>query len=344
MIRQPNHQQGVALIIALVITTIAVSLASLAMYRQQLQIRLSGNILSLEQAYEYAVGMEDWSKKILEQDYNDNPNVDSLQEDWATLLPPIPIPGGSLTGQLFDLQGRINLNALALDYKPKKTTAVRGTSAGGGKQVYKTDDLIYNRIVTLIQKIDTEQTLGPPQNFTDTIQDWIDKDDEEKEGGAESNYYQSLEKPYMTANALITNPSEVLLLKGMTKELYGKLLPFISTSPSKTINVNTAPKEVLEAVGFDTNAVNSIIKLRDEAPFESMTDFWDSTEVKDLFDPKTELGKRKKDYSITLGNTTNYFLLKGQVNINNTRIFINSILERKKGKVRVIMRDYGNPF
>jgi len=47
--------------------------------------------------------------------------------------------------------------------------------------------------------------------------------------------------------------------------------------------------------------------------------------------------------ALTLGNTTNYFLLQGQVNINNARIFINSVLERKQGKVRVIMRDYSKP-
>ena len=342
MKKKAKQQQGVALIIALVITTIAISLASLAMYRQQLQIRLSGNISNLEQAYEYAVGMEDWSKKILEQDYKDNPKVDSLQEDWATLLPPIPIPGGSLNGQLFDLQGRINLNTLKLKLNAPKTPPT-GTSVGGGKTVYKTEDLIHNRISALIQKIDTEQTLGPAENFTDAVQDWIDKDDEEKAGGAESNYYQSLERPYMTANTLITNPSEILLLKGMTKELYTKLSPFISTLPSKTININTAPKEVLEAIGFDSTAVDSIIKARDEVPFENMNDFWELSEVKNLFAPTAELGKRKKDYTVTLGNTSNYFLLQGQVNINNARIFINSILERKKGKVRVIMRDYSKP-
>jgi len=58
-----KKQQGVALIIALVITTVAISLASVAMYRQRIQIRLSGNISNLEQAYQYAIGMEDWSKK-----------------------------------------------------------------------------------------------------------------------------------------------------------------------------------------------------------------------------------------------------------------------------------------
>ena len=349
--KQHARQQGVALIIALVITTIAVSLASLAMYRQQLHIRLTGNISNLEQAYEYAVGMEDWSKKILEKDYKDNPKVDSLQEDWAFELPPIPIPGGSLKGQLFDLQGRINLNSLIAHFpkiKPPKKSA--GTSVGGGipsaekKPVFKTETLVYEQVVKLIQKIDTEQALGPAENFADTVKDWIDTDDEERQGGAESAYYQSQEHPYMSANSLLMSNSELLLLKGLNKELIEKLSPLISSLPKESkINVNTAEKEVLEALGFDQETIKDIKSARDDAPFENMQEFWDLDKVKTLFAPKTEMGKRKANYQQILSNTSNYFLLQGQVNINNARIFINSVLERKQGKVRVIMRDYSKP-
>lgn len=344
-----HQQKGVALIIALVITTIAVSLASLAMYRQQLQIRLSGNISNLEQAYEYAVGMEDWSKKILEKDYKDNPKVDSLKEDWAFELPPIPIPGGSLKGQLFDLQGRINLNTLIANFPKIKPKKKNGPNGKGGldklnKQAFKTETLVYEQIVKLITKIDTEQTLGPAQNFADTVKDWVDKDDEESQGGAESAYYQSQERPYMSANSLLMNNSELLLLKGMTKEITEKLLPLVSSLPKDTkININTAEKEVLEAIGFDQATIKDIKAARDKAPFETMQDFWDLDKVKIFFDPNTERGKRKANYKQILSNTSNYFLLQGQVNINNARIFINSVLERKKGKVRVIMRDYSKP-
>ncbi len=350
-----KKQQGVALIIALVITTVAVSLASLAMYRQRLQIRLSSNISNLEQAYQYAIGMEDWSKKILEKDYKDNPNIDSNQEDWHVALPPIPIQGGSLIGQLEDLQGRINLNALLMKYptlahatRPPSRTGADKSGATNNRQdktkVTKTESLIYKRLSALIATIDKEQTLGPPENFVDTLWDWIDKDDKERQGGAESNYYQSLEVPYMAANAPLMNVSELLLLKDLNKEIVEELKPLVSTLPKDTtINLNTAPLEVLKAIGFDDTTATAIKKARDETPFKSLNDFWGLEEVKTLFAPNTEMGQKKANYAQTLSVNSHYFLLKGQVNINNTRLFINSILERKKGKVRVIMRDYRKP-
>ncbi len=369
--RSQSNQQGVALIIALVITTIAVSLASLAMYRQQLQIRLSTNISNLEQAYEYAAGMEDWSKKILEQDYKDDPKVDSLQEDWASDLPPIAIPGGSLKGRLFDLQGRINLNSLNNTFKKIKPKSNPNGSPGSSpndgppgsspndgppgsspngpqgtpqKPTFKTETLVYNIVANLITTIDKEQTLGPPENFSDTLKDWIDKDDEESQGGAESSYYQSQEHPYMSANSLLMDKSELILLKGMTKEITEKLLPLVSTLPKDSkINVNTAEKEVLEAIGFDQETIADIKSARDETPFKTMQDFWNLDKVKTFFAPTTEAGKKKANYQQILSNTSDYFLLQGQVNINNARLFINSVLERKNGKVRVIMRDYSKP-
>ncbi|MCK5897079.1 MAG: type II secretion system minor pseudopilin GspK [Cocleimonas sp.] len=346
-----HKQRGIALVIALMITTLAISLASIAMYRQQIQIRLTSNISSLEQAYQYAVGMEDWSKKTLEQDYKDNPRVDHEKENWASKLPPISIEGGVLVGQLFDLQGRLNLNSIDMIY-PKLPQSRAGAIAipGGAnqpktKKVFKTEPLIYRRITDLVAKIDTEQTLGPPENFTDTLWDWIDSKDDEKQGGAESGYYQSLEKPYMAANAPLTDISELRLLKGLTKDLIEDLKPLVSTLPKDTkINLNTAPKEVLAAIGFDSGTVNAIKTARENIPFEDMNDFWALPEVSTLFATGTEMGKRKANYAQTLTVTSDYFLLEGSVTMNNTRLFINSILERKRGKVRVISRDYGNPY
>ncbi len=68
-----QSQKGVALITALIITSIAVSLATLIIYRQQIQIRLSSNISALEQNYQYAYGMEDFAGTILKRSWEDQP-------------------------------------------------------------------------------------------------------------------------------------------------------------------------------------------------------------------------------------------------------------------------------
>ncbi|MEE9309533.1 MAG: hypothetical protein V3U64_00790, partial [Cocleimonas sp.] len=205
---------------------------------------------------------------------------------------------------------------------------------------------------------DPNDSMGLPQNFARIVKDWIDKDQTNgntKPGnqgtgtGAESPYYQSLEKPYFSANTLLVNPTELRLLKDMNKEIYNKLInkdpkeSLISTlpildknrKPIKTpINLNTASKEVLKSIGFDPAAADDIIRERDINPFEEMTNsFLEST----IQAQGANINKNDLDVK------SSYFLLRGRVEINNARLFINSILVRKNGKVSVIMRDFSTP-
>ena len=57
--------------------------------------------------------MEYWAGTILKKTFMDHPGYDSLLDDWhsdnALVL---PITGGLMTGKLYDLQARINLNSL----------------------------------------------------------------------------------------------------------------------------------------------------------------------------------------------------------------------------------------
>jgi len=377
-----HKQRGVALIIALIITTIALVLASAVVYRQQLHIRLTGNIASLEQAYQYATGMEDWAGTILETDYEDNPAIDSLDEDWATLLPLIPIPGGSMNGQLFDLQARINLNSLARKPPSTKPQSQQNLNENEDDENniqknrpsnQKTEkkpapdiaQITRRRIDMIIKKIDPDENMGPSENFADILKDWIDEDQYNGNkaagnngtgSGAESPHYQSLEFPYYSASTLLASPSELRLLKDMTDEVYSKLLPLINTLPIEDdnkpletpINVNTASKDLLEAIGFSSQEADSIISFREDhkepekQAFKDKQEFLDFPDIQDALtstQPNVAPAVDKDDLDVK----SNFFLLQGTVKINNTRLFINSILYRKKGQVSVIMRDFSNP-
>ncbi len=105
----PKKQKGIALITAMIITSIAVSLAGMIMYRQQIQIRLSSNIGHFQQAYLYANGMEDWAGTILDKSYEDHPDYDSVADDWNT-------EGNALV--LTDYWG-INDRESSMTYKPE---------------------------------------------------------------------------------------------------------------------------------------------------------------------------------------------------------------------------------
>ena len=362
-----NKQSGVALITAMIIAGIAISLAGVVMYRQQIHIRLSSNISHLEQSYLYAKGMEDWAGTILEKTYKDHKDYDSLEDDWAVLLPPISIPGGVMNGQLYDLQARINLNSIARP-KPKKTPQGgniphQPTNGAGGQQEAnganqaqtKPDIAIITKkqLINLMTQLDPDQEMGPPQNFVDILSDWIDKDQETRDFGAESDYYQSQEPAYFSADSLLISPTELRLLKGMnteeSKKVYDKLLQYITTLPIKEgktpidtpININTASLEVLKAIGFDPASAEAIRAEVKKRPFRNHNEF------KEYLDNNNNITKPDKfDENLEIKNLSvksSFFLLQGNVKINNARLFINSILERKNGKVSVIMRDFRNP-
>jgi len=55
---------------------------------------------------------------------------------------------------------------------------------------------------------------------SDSIVDWIDANDLPQVAGAESDYYQGLPLPYYAKNAPINDIAELLLIKGVTREMY----------------------------------------------------------------------------------------------------------------------------
>ena len=56
--------------------------------------------------------------------------------------------------------------------------------------------------------------------IVDAIKDWIDGDEEVTGYGAESSYYSSLDPPYEAKNAQLDCIEELLMVKGITKEIF----------------------------------------------------------------------------------------------------------------------------
>jgi general secretion pathway protein K len=130
---------------------------------------------------------------------------------------------------------------------------------------------------------------------SDSIQDWRSPAAPPRVAGAESDYYQSLTPPYFAKNAPIDDLSELLLIKGVTPEMYyGSNLTnssapqqpqkpklglgnapgqapdypfglkdiFTSVSSGK-ININTADTNVLQMIpGVDAAIAATIIQQR----------------------------------------------------------------------------------
>ena len=61
---------------------------------------------------------------------------------------------------------------------------------------------------------------GESTPIVNSILDWIDADDQTHVEGAETEYYQTLSPPYTAKNGPIDDISELLLIKGITPEIY----------------------------------------------------------------------------------------------------------------------------
>jgi general secretion pathway protein K len=90
--------------------------------------------------------------------------------------------------------------------------------------------------------------------IVDSLKDWIDQDSSAEPYGAENSYYSSLYPPYEVKNAKLDCIEELLMVKGITREIfYGTkekpgLAAFVTTDSGGLININTAPKMVLRAL------------------------------------------------------------------------------------------------
>lgn len=161
-------------------------------------------------------------------------------------------------------------------------------------------------------------------NPTDAILDWLDADDEPRPEGAESDYYESLETPYACKNGPMESIEELLLIAGITPEIYFDLnrdpeetqelrqqedelypvssLPDLLTATGSIegkININTARPELLMALFQDPAAVDTIVAAQQETPFQDVQDLGTSVnlppEFNDLLDVKSNVFRIQGD-------------------------------------------------
>jgi general secretion pathway protein K len=347
-----RQQRGIALLTAITITTIAVTIAALLLYRQQYSIQLTGNLAHREQAYHYVDGMEQWARLILTRDRREGAS-DHLLEDWAQgkLLPPTPINGGEMSGFLEDLQGRINLNNLIA--KSTQTNQTNNANNNGNINNNSNSQNQNNPLNTdnnedplipkhankywfkTVQNLLNQQALNA--SIAEILLDWLDKDQQATGGnGAESDFYLTLERSYFAANNLMISPTSLRLLKPVDEKIYEKLIPHISALPEKTsINVNTANKTVLLAVGFSDDAAQNILDQREDNPLENPQEALQ-------FMPENE---RKNITADAISVDSQYFLLRGYVQIAEIHVSFSSIIHRnQQGQAIVIQREFANIY
>ncbi|VAW99038.1 General secretion pathway protein K [hydrothermal vent metagenome] len=308
-----KQQRGVALLtVILIVTLISITAISMRAH-QELDIRRTVNELNHAQAVVYLQGAEYLSKTVLKEDAKKS-KIDTLDEDWAMVLPPFPVDGGTIGGILEDLSGKFNINNL-VDAKGKKSIA----------------DHRSFQVLLVNLKLDAD--------IADAVVDWIDKNETPEPGGAEDGYYLGKDKqPYRAANQLIASTTELLRVKGINFKVFNKIKNFITALPKRnSININTADKEVLRMISISISDADAqdMVKTRKKNGYKKVSDLLSHSSL-------SSLNAEAKGKLIKLDVKSDYFLLTSTAIIGQLEIRMKSILNRNdKKKVTVLVRSQG---
>lgn len=245
-----TRQRGIAVVVAMGVAALAAMAATAIMLSQSIWSRRTELTAGHVQAQAVLQAGADWARAVLSDDLRIG-SVDHLGEPWALKLPPMQVENGELVGEIVDQQGLFNLNNLVAEGKINVVQLAR-----------------FRRLLAL---------LALPDELADTLADWLDEDGEpQPRNGAEDGYYLALNPPYLTANRPLTDVAELALVRGFDDNVRARLRPYVTALPrSTTVNVNTAPPEVLAAAidGLDLGSAQVLAAQRERAYYRSADDF-----------------------------------------------------------------------
>jgi general secretion pathway protein K len=152
----------------------------------------------------------------------------------------LELPEGRIEVRLEDERGKINLN-LAPEHTLAKLFEAMGFSE--------------LRVRTMV----------------DSIQDWRTRGDVARPYGAKSAYYLRLDPPYVAKNGFFDTVEELAWVHGFEGyPLISQLGEFLSVQKSgRGININAAPKEVLQAADLPPDVAAAVVAARQTTPFTS---------------------------------------------------------------------------
>lgn len=252
-------RSGIALIIAMVsvlaLTMMAGALATLV----KIETKLAFNVDNESDLAWVARSGVEYARWLLAEQLRTNQWDE--EELWQFEL---DLGNARFSGEIQDLERKININ-LADQRMLERALALAGANAAD---------------ISVI---------------VNSILDWIDRDNATRVSGAESDFYQRNRLPYQAKNGPIDDISELLMVRGVTPELFWGpvvsnrpgtpvLLPDTRAAlfkgpatPTSTVglvdvftplstglvNINTASAEVLQIVlGVDANTAARIVEFR----------------------------------------------------------------------------------
>jgi general secretion pathway protein K len=234
-----RRQRGVAVITALLLTTLAVTIVASLFWQQQVQVRSMENQRLQLQTRWILRGALDLSRLVLYQDFLDSPNLTQLNGIWATPLEETRLDdyiereraeaenfNATLSGKMIDAQSRYNLANLSAQ-----------------KQVDQKQMEVFKRLLVNLQ-LDS--------NLAQAVANQVAGSQavlgQAAVPGAPQPQQQSASGPQPME---LVRVEDLLAVSGFAPQAIERLRDFIIILPSAAptpVNVNTAPAELLAAL------------------------------------------------------------------------------------------------
>lgn len=307
-----QHQRGVAVITALLLTTLAITIVASLFWQQQVQVRSIENQRLKLQIQWILRGALDWAALILREDAKYS-SIDTLDEPWAVPLAKTrldqyvenertetDIADASLSGNISDAQARYNLTNLC-------PTGV----------INPDEVAVFERLLDHT-KLDPALAQATADAMAVSL----------KVSSAPAADSTNRSEPIK-----FSQPDDLLAVPGFTPQMLDQLKDFVIFLPGITsVNVNTAPAAVLYAT-FNTltrDDATTLVTNRASASFRNLADFSISLPGKTLTTSTSKVSVN-----------TNYFLVVGKANLNRAKLSVLALIERKPTGTELIwIREY----
>ena len=160
----------------------------------------------------------------------------------------VPLGGGTFSYCITDETSRININTATQD-----------------------------QLDRLLQEMKLKKT--ERDTIIDSVQDWRDPNEEHRLNGAESDdHYLKLSVPYRSRNGNLISINELLQIKGVTPKIFygedgtpGLVDIFTVHTGRSAVNINTASRTVMSAMGISPAEILEIEATRLDGPYTGAT-------------------------------------------------------------------------
>jgi len=315
MNRPKFHQRGVAIVTALLLAALAITLVMSLFGQQNVQVRSIENQRYQLQKQWVMRGALDWARLILREDAKVS-QVDYLGEPWSVPLEETRLDqyvdngrtseddtDATLSGYVIDAQSRLNLTGLA----------VAGVIDPATLQAFQK--------LLSAQGMNSELAVAAANMVAST-----------QAKTAQLNQDGSVLSAAVSAKILaLTQVDDLLAIPGFTPDAVAKLRDLVVFLPVATpVNINTASAQVISAriAGISLSDAQQIVTNRDQAYYRDMADLggrWDKS-------------KGNAPTNSIISTQTNYFIVHGHVRLGRSVFDQDALIERTpmSGITRVV--------